>query len=368
VRNESAEYMLTSYLNSNTNGAATQQPSGQLPPTEGSPIQRYVMVRATKSGWQYCSSYDQGTLYETAEEAQEHDTQLESEVKEGEGTRFPTIYSYTHVKTTSQMNNTTQGPHTVPHIITDEGYEKLKDPKEFSQLFKEIVPSPEEVKKILSSETKGSDKKRQDYQRYLFDYKSLYESIQTRISNDQNDYLIKCEIRRILELHPYATYAWKSKTQAGGRSLKGKGEKRGQDFDESVDNGGRWQDQGKYEEFLRQRKKLYSGGFGFIIPLDCPKEESTSEGESTSSKFNNAVARKRKTALASGDNQVGPSGSNTEEIEQQEGPSRSNTEVTKQTERKRKRKEEEVVSKEKKRKEVVRKEKKRKEKERKGKR
>jgi hypothetical protein len=227
-------------------------------------IQRYVMRRTSPEGWVYYSSYDPSTTYGTEEEAQEADEELEKKHRGGlkweEGTRFPTLYSYTHIGTSNQLSDKPQGPHTAPHILVDQAFGKLQFQEEFIMVFYEQVPTPDDVKKILETEKgKGFGNQSFEMGRFLYDYDSLYNVIETALWTGGDFGYLQLLIRMMLERHPYATYAWKSKTPASKRSLKNKSENRNAKFREAVDTGGKFSDPKGYNQYLDQREKLVEG-------------------------------------------------------------------------------------------------------------
>lgn len=232
-------------------------------------VQRFVMRRASSKGWLYCSSFDQSTTFDNEEDARKHDamlaaaanTSLTTQQRGGEASlRFPTPYSYTHTAVTSQLSDKPQGPHFFPFCQTDSGFKPLNDRAELLQLFFEQVPTPDEAAQMLLEEKSGKlgviD---WEIQRLNYDYQSLYATILNLLSNEGSDVqLLRYYIRRIMEMHAYATYGWKSKTQASGRSLKYKGETKGE---VKVDTGGRWVNPKQAEKYQKNREKLHQGGY-----------------------------------------------------------------------------------------------------------
>lgn len=245
-------------------------------PAGTAPIQRYVMQRATPTGWKYCSSFAQETLYDTEQEAHAADVRLaRGDVSEWQhGERFPTLYTYTHTRPTSQIGTAPQGPHTVPHVLVDEAFGRLSHRDEFLMAFYEQVPSPDDVRAIILKEKGGKfGEIDTEVERFLYDYTAIYDSVETAIWNDQTSLkVIQQQLRQMLERNPYATYGWKSKTSASRRSLKGKGERKGKKFRDSVDSGGGWRDQSSYDKFVDQREMMVDGKY------EIPQEELEYDG------------------------------------------------------------------------------------------
>ncbi len=227
-------------------------------------VARWVGQRASSVGWVYYSSYEPGTLYATEAEARAADERLAA----GQGssamgwtpdTRFPTVYSYTHTASTSQLGDKPQGPHTFPHVEVGHAVQGLKSREEWLQVFYEQIPDPEAHQQMLTTEKRTPGAIAFELQRLSYDYRNLYEYVEAELWNSASNLdNLRALISRLLELNPYGTYGWKSKAAASHRSTKGKGERRGK---AKVDTGGRWQDQKAYEKFLENRKSLSQGDY-----------------------------------------------------------------------------------------------------------
>lgn len=233
-------------------------------------LQRYVMKRSSPKGWVYYSSYDPSKIYNTEEEAQKADSELESQLGEGdmdweEGTRFPTIYTYTHTNSSNQISDKPQGPHTAPHILIDQAFGKLQYQEEFLMTFYDQVPTPEDVREIILKE-KGNNLGKQEFEleRFIFDYTSIYNSIETAIWTGQTGLdKIQLQLRMMLERNPYATYAWKTNKPASKASLKYKNESRNAKFRDAVDTRGssKFRDRKGYDQFIDKREMLVNGNY-----------------------------------------------------------------------------------------------------------
>lgn len=136
--------------------------------------------------------------------------------------RFPTIYSYSMVTSSQQINENSQGPHTLSHISTD----YLLDNMITDSDWRLQVPNPDTVKAILNEigvlETNKT-------KRYLEDYGKKYSNMHYLI----NEGLKKptAILRELMEMHPMAVYSWRGNLNkdakgvaASKSSLMGKGE------------------------------------------------------------------------------------------------------------------------------------------------
>lgn len=258
------------------NGAPAGRSGPALPvrPAVRGVVQPFVMRRQSPKGWVYCSSFDQSTVFDNEEEARAHDAKLIATAdvsltfqqleKDGrrivKPKRFFTPYTYTHIRTTSELHDKQQGPHSFPFCQVDEGFKPLKDRAELLQVFYEQVPPPDEVEKLLLEE---KNEKLGDIAHHIgrlnYDYASLYNDILALLADENSNVeLLRYYIRRILEMHPYAAYKWKTQTQASKRALRGKGERKDQ---ADADTGGVWRNKKRAGDYLELRGKLHKGDY-----------------------------------------------------------------------------------------------------------
>src|SRR6478672_11256950 len=100
-------------------------------------VARWVGQRASPVAWVYYSSYEPGTLYATEAEARAADERLAAGQSSSSAmdwtpdTRFPTVYSYTHTPSTSQLGDKPQGPHTFPHVEVGHAVQGLSGREEW---------------------------------------------------------------------------------------------------------------------------------------------------------------------------------------------------------------------------------------------
>lgn len=148
--------------------------------------------------------------------------------------RTPTFFTYMFTPSRNQFA-VNQGPHTLPHIF----YKRLVRRNSVERL-KSLIPPPAEMGKIIASEKVEFDAQdmekrfpeasheeledmRWDYyrriSRYLKDYDEAY--LQLMMSKGKK---AKTIALRLLNMHPYATYAWRGKLPSR-RESAGHGEK-----------------------------------------------------------------------------------------------------------------------------------------------
>jgi hypothetical protein len=161
---------------------------------------------------------------------------LETETTKGQrvnvpADRFVTLFRFTHSKWNQQLGLTNQGPHTMAHVLMDQLFaEAVQDNTKaaFVKVFAEQVPTPEAMLTLLTETEKvnlDTSQFQWSYQRYLTYYTELHAYITALLTVDAPDLeLLALNIRAIMELHPYATYSWKSAGVAKS-SLDGGGER-----------------------------------------------------------------------------------------------------------------------------------------------
>lgn len=146
--------------------------------------------------------------------------------------RFPTIYSYAVTKPGCKIA-INQGPHTLSHISVNT---LMKNRRKGYDLMDQI-PTPREIETYVKPDGHSNPKRRL---RYMADYRQKYSRLRQkrRMLEEPDD----AEYRELMEMHPCATYAWKSALsgatarKASQGSLKGKGEEAGK---LSLDTGAR---------------------------------------------------------------------------------------------------------------------------------
>src|SRR5262249_6265485 len=95
-------------------------------------------------------------------------------------------------------------------------------------------------------------------ERFLYDYESLYNTIEAALWAGADIQWLRYHIRRIMEMNPYAAYKWKDKSKASKRSIKNKGERRDRG---ASDSGGQWRNQERHKRYLAKRAELHGGSF-----------------------------------------------------------------------------------------------------------
>lgn len=245
-------------------------------------LQRFVMQRATPTGWQWSSSWKPGTLYATQIAATQADALLEQRnhgiVTWDAVTRAPTLYTYTNTNTNNQITGTPQGPHTAPHVHITTALGRLTGRESLMAAFYEQIPWPEQVVQMLCIEkNRTPDTLDDEYKRFSFDYNSLYGSTERALWNAAVPItFLQVAIGSLMDMNPYATYAWKSGVAASKKSTKGKGERATKPFRQAIDKRGRWVDKAAYEKFIDTREQLVEGEYEYGD--EEPTEEDWDEG------------------------------------------------------------------------------------------
>lgn len=143
--------------------------------------------------------------------------------------REPTFYTYMQTDPLNDLSKANQGPHTLSFALVNllvESQTRSKNLLDLQALFQQQVPSVVDMKQIVDEELDGSSlaKKAEKANRFHVDYKNLYEDIEGDIKNGSKFNPLSKKIRKIMEMHPYGTYAYKNQNGASKKARKGKGE------------------------------------------------------------------------------------------------------------------------------------------------
>ena len=237
--------------------------------------QRVVHQKTTEGGWRYYSSHDTRAVFENIDEAVKHDTLLSQAVvtdssetaeqrkKRFKDTRYPTLYSYTHVGTGTIIGDKTQGPHTVPHVLVAQELSRLGH-DDLSQYFFNAILSPDLNTEQLMKEKQKFGNLKLNFERYIGDYKALYELIYNHFMLGYTDIgKLRDLIAQITELGVYTTYGWKTNKKVSDGAKAGKGESGKKGFQEQMDRKGdkNFKDKDGYYRQTQSREQLHMGTF-----------------------------------------------------------------------------------------------------------
>jgi hypothetical protein len=195
-------------------------------------IQRLVMKRRNPQNlyeWKYYSSLATDELFDTELEALERDRQLEAtRASEGmifeESERSPTLYTYTHQKSHTVFG-ALQGPHTVTHADVTERLKAEETADDLRRVFAEQVPDPKAIRAIVEGTEAAPHLKGDLLARYMCDYTWLYAAIEAALAEKAPPLeRIKEMLSAAMDMHPYASFGWKSSKKVAQSSSAGKGE------------------------------------------------------------------------------------------------------------------------------------------------
>ena len=135
--------------------------------------------------------------------------------------------------------------------------------KDLFKIFDKQAPEPKDVDKIMKNESppKGYNNQIQPrIDRYTKDYREMFTETKSQFSQKDPDLIdLKHRVNRLLNLHPYATYSWKTTRKSSKKSLKGKGEgKKNPSFQDLVDKPTKsFNDQDAFDSFVETREELF---------------------------------------------------------------------------------------------------------------
>lgn len=176
------------------------------------------------------SSYDPYTTFWTKKQATDYDRKLKGKGREELRARVPTLYTYTHTKPANKLSYALQGPHTVAHRVILQSLIDSTTVTDVFKIFDEQVLEPSDVEEVVFQDEvppSGSFAKSiQDrLTRFVEDYEEIYDKVLPMFTQKTPDLItIKHLTNRLLNMDPYAVYAWKTTTKASQKSLGGKGE------------------------------------------------------------------------------------------------------------------------------------------------
>lgn len=176
------------------------------------------------------SSFDPYTTFWTKKEATDYDKKLRAQGRAELKARVPTIYTYTHTKPHNKLSSVPQGPHTVAHRVVLQSLVEAKTVQDVLKIFDDQVLTPDDAEEVVfQDETppSGSFVSAIDarLQRFINDYTDIHDALVLEFKKISPDLiLLKHMTNQLLNMDPYAVYAWKTTTQASKKSLNGKGE------------------------------------------------------------------------------------------------------------------------------------------------
>lgn len=104
--------------------------------------------------------------------------------------------------------------------------DQQKTLQDLGDVFDEQVPSPDEFTRLLDDErTEGDKESDRQYARVVGDYRRIYASAQRVFKSEGSVEYARQLVGGLMNLHPYATYKWKSAGKASSGSLAGKAER-----------------------------------------------------------------------------------------------------------------------------------------------
>ncbi|WP_075341268.1 hypothetical protein [Tenacibaculum agarivorans] len=228
-----------------------------------------LKVAKYKAGAWY-SSFDPYKTFWTKREAIVYDRQLKSQGRDELRARVPTLYTYTHTKPTNKLGFTLQGPHTVSHRVILQSLINATTVEEVFKIFDEQVLEPEDVEEVVftdESPPSGSFIKQihDRLERFVTDYEEIYDEVLPMFNAKNPDLItIKHLTNRLLNMDPYAVYAWKTTAKASKKSLSGKGESvANPTWDDMYDkpSSNSFRNDDNLESFVDARKDLFNTNF-----------------------------------------------------------------------------------------------------------
>ena len=146
--------------------------------------------------------------------------------------KLPTIYSYSKVAHTSKPA-TSEGPHSFAAVGIRYKYEQIVKKSDWTAMADELklLGDKGEITALMLLEAPNADQKKLD--RYLADYGKAYAAADTAIKAKADIKGAALLMMTLENLHPHATYSWKSMMAMDGavekkcshKSSSGKGEK-----------------------------------------------------------------------------------------------------------------------------------------------
>jgi len=229
-------------------------------------VARWVGQRASPTGWKYYSSFKPRVLYDTEAEAETADREEEATANESErvwseAQRSFTLYTYTNVNPLNQLSLAAQGPHTVAHVNVADALAGRGTRQELRDALAGQVPDPDEFERLLREERgEGGKTLQMNYERVTGDYRRLYATAKRVLDDpDMGVGYVRELVGSLMDLHPYATYGWKSGQPVSDRARAGKAENR-QRF--NVDAAGDWRYPERAADFIRMRYRFWKEGRG----------------------------------------------------------------------------------------------------------
>ena len=206
----------------------------------------------------YYTDLNPSYFYPTEADAEDYEASIALPVAPCEGQRPPTLYTYTHTKP-SNVLIANQGPHTLGYAAIGKAFSD--DQRSLVDIFHEQCPSPQIWRNMVLYEKSISIIEERGFSQRLLraykDYFALYRETASCIASgdavNSRKYIL-----RLMQLHPYATYAWKTKTPCSHSSSAGGGENSNIMDDRNIDEGGirYWKDVEAASNYISLRRRL----------------------------------------------------------------------------------------------------------------
>lgn len=252
-----------------------------------SAIQRKVIEKIVSGKKIYYSDKDPASKFNTREAAELHDLTCNLP-RVDEGTRGPTLYTYTHTKWNCQISprGIPQGPHTMGHAAASSAFSDFGNKQNILHTFAEQVPSPDEWYQMVINEKgkfafNGKDKVSKGLIRAYEDYSNLYKATTLLIEKGEHD-KARYNIGLLMQMSPYSTYCWKSPVNASQKSLKYKGEGHDITDEANIDKGGKWAKPGVFQDFIEDRGLLLDEDFEGGSSSSSSSDDSSSSSDDSS--------------------------------------------------------------------------------------
>ncbi|MBY0573303.1 MAG: DUF4157 domain-containing protein [Undibacterium sp.] len=216
------------------------------------------------------SSFDPYTTFWTKKEATDYDKKLRNQGREELKARVPTIYTYTHTKPGNKLSFALQGPHTVAHRVVLQSLINATTVLEVHQIFHDQVLDPSDAEEVVFTDEappSGSFSSTLEprLERFVADYTSIYDENMLEFAKTSPDLIkLKHMTNQLINMDPYAVYAWKTTNQASKKSLSGKGESVAKPtwsdlYDKPPSSS--FRDDDNLQSFVDSRKDLFNSNF-----------------------------------------------------------------------------------------------------------
>ncbi|WP_018970927.1 hypothetical protein [Rubritalea marina] len=185
--------------------------------------------------------------------------------------RPPTLYTYTHTHVDNAISEygVPQGPHTLGYSAIHESLHTTTQKRVERSRFKEQIESPKDWWNLIKGELTSSQRKdtilkarltkaKRSYQKYydeaIAHFNTLESPTATKGKKQQARTEIKILMNHLMQLHPYATFAWAARNSKP--DVSGKGENRDIDDDRNIDKAARFTQMDELKLYIKRRRLL----------------------------------------------------------------------------------------------------------------